>query len=52
VWGYVKSRVAKQLPENKEELKQRLVAVLRRLQKLPKIVAGFFRHPECRYAEA
>lgn len=52
VWGYVKSRVAKQLPENKDELKQLLVAVLRRLQKLPKVVAGFFHHPECRYAMA
>jgi transposase len=50
VWGYVKSRVAKQLPENKDQLKQLLVSVLRRLQKLPLLVAAFFRHPECRYA--
>lgn len=52
VWGYVKSRVAKQVPENQVELKQFLVSALRRLQKLPWVVAGFFRHPECRYAAA
>jgi transposase len=52
VWGYVKSRVAKQLPENQAELKQLLVSALRRLQKLPRVVAGFFLHPECRYAAA
>jgi transposase len=50
VWGYVKSRVAKQLPENKVDLKQRVIGVLRRLQKLPQVVESFFRHPECRYA--
>jgi hypothetical protein len=52
VWGYVKTRVAKQLPENKDDLKQLLVSVLRRLQKLPNVVSAFFRHPECRYAMA
>jgi transposase len=50
VWGYVKARVAKQMPQNIDDLKQLVVAVLHRLQKLPKIVAAFFRHPECQYA--
>ena len=50
VWGYVESRVAKQVPENKVDLEQQVIRVLRRLQKLPQMVESFFRHPECRYA--
>lgn len=50
VWGYLKTRVAKQLPQNKEELKARVLAVLRRIQKLPALVQSFFRHPDCQYA--
>ncbi len=50
VWGYVKPRVAKQLPENKIELKRLVVGALRHLQKLPDLVKSFFHHPECRYA--
>ena len=49
VWGYVKTRVAKQLPENLVELKQFVIGVLRRLQKLPDIVRSFFKHPDCQY---
>ena len=50
VWGDVKTRVAKQLPENQVELKQFVIRVLRRLQKLPDIVRSFFKHPDCQYA--
>lgn len=50
VWGYVKARVAKQMPQNKDDLKTRVMAVLRRIQKLPKLVQSFFRHPDCQYA--
>lgn len=50
VWGYVKTRVAKQLPENQTELKQFLIGVLRRLQKLPDIVRSLFKHPDCQDA--
>lgn len=50
VWGNVKKRVAKRLPQNKVELKQMLIGALRRLQKMPAIVRGFFSHPDCRYA--
>lgn len=50
VWGNVKSRVAKRLPQNKIELKQMLLGALRRLQKLPALVRGFFRHADCCYA--
>ena len=50
VWGYIKPRVAKQIPENKLELKTFVIAALRHLQKLPELLKSFFRHPECRYA--
>ncbi len=50
VWKNVKTRVAKQVPQNKEELKKMLLGALRRLQKLPAIIQGFFRHPQCQYA--
>jgi transposase len=50
VWGYLKTRVAKQLPQNKEDPKARVLAVLRRIQKLPALVQSFFRHPDCQYA--
>lgn len=52
VWNHVKTRVAKQLPQNAVELKQKLLGALRHLQKLPAIVRGFFQHPDCRYAMA
>jgi transposase len=50
VWGNVKARVSKQLPKTMGELKSKIIGALRRLQKLPEIVQGFFHHPECRYA--
>lgn len=50
VWAHVKARVSKRLPSSKDELKSMLLAALRRLQKLPEIVIGFFLHPECCYA--
>ena len=50
VWGHIKPRVAKQVPENTLELKQFVISALRRLQNLPELVKSFFRHPECRYA--
>lgn len=50
VWGNVKSRVAKRLPQNQVELKQMLGSALRRLQNMPALVRGFFHHPHCRYA--
>lgn len=50
VWGYIKPRVAKKIPENKIELRRFVIGALRHLQKLPELVKSFFRHPECRYA--
>jgi transposase len=50
VWAHVKTRVAKATAQTKDELKSMVDRTLRRLQKLPDIVAGFFRAPTCRYA--
>jgi len=50
VWAWVKAKVARQLPQNKEVLKQFVLSALRSLQKLPDIVQSFFRHPDCIYA--
>lgn len=50
VWGHVKSRVAKATVQTKDELKNMVQRTLRRLQKLPNVVVGFFRAPTCRYA--
>ena len=50
VWAHVKTRVAKATTQTKDELKTMVERTLRRLQKLPDIVAGFFRAPTCQYA--
>ena len=50
VWAWVKPKIARQLPQNKEVLRQFLISALRSLQKLPDIVQSFFRHPDCAYA--
>ncbi len=50
VWGNVKARVRERLPKSIHELKRMVLCALRHLQKLPHVVQGFFRHPECRYA--
>jgi transposase len=52
VWAHVKTRVAKATTQTKAELKSMVNRTLRRLQKLPEIVAGFFCAPTCRYAAA
>ena len=50
VWGHVKKQVSRQIPQSQDDLKFLVLSALRRLQKPPHIVAGFFRHPQCRYA--
>jgi hypothetical protein len=45
----VKATVAKQTVANKRDLKEQASHALQRLRALPKVVAGFFRHPHCRY---
>lgn len=51
-WAHIKSRIAKATVQTKEELKVQVERTMRRLQRLPKIVAGFFRAPTCSYAAA
>ena len=50
VWDHVKKQVSRQILQSQGDLKFLVLSALRRLQKLPHIVAGFFRHPTCRYA--
>lgn len=52
VWGNVKTRVAKMAIQTKDELKSVVHGALRRLQKMPHLVASFFRTPSCYYASA
>jgi transposase len=47
VWKNVKERVAKQGPTDKYQLRILVREALERLQKLPSIIAAFFRDPEC-----
>jgi transposase len=49
-WAHIKTRVAKATAQTKEELQRSVKSVMRRLQKLPNIVAGFFGTPTCAYA--
>lgn len=51
-WAHIKSRVAKATVQTMDQLKQQVDRTMRRLQKLPRIVAGFFRAPTCAYAAA
>lgn len=50
VWNNVKARVAKAAPMTKQELITKVQAALRRLLKMPELVASFFRTPSCAYA--
>jgi transposase len=50
-WGHIKTRIAKATVQTKEELKAMVERVMRRLQRMPHIVAGFFHAPTCAYAK-
>lgn len=52
VWGNVKARIAKMGVQTKDQLKAVVHGALQRLQKLPQLVASFFRAPTCLYASA
>jgi transposase len=52
VWGNVKARVAKSAPMTKDELVAEAKNALRRLLRLPQLVASFFLTPSCSYAAA
>ena len=51
-WGHIKTRIAKATVQTKHELKAMVERVMRRLQKMPEIVAGFFHAPTRAYARA
>ncbi|MDH0318817.1 IS630 family transposase [Aeromonas caviae] len=51
-WAHIKSKVAKATVQTKHDLKKQVERAMRQLQKLPSIVAGFFRTPTCAYAAA
>ena len=51
-WAHVKTRIAKQTAQTKGELKAVVQGALRHLQRVPHVVAGFFRAPTCAYAQA
>lgn len=51
VWRSVKNHgVGRKTVFGPDQLKSAVIGYLRRLQKIPKIVAAFFKHPDCRYA--
>lgn len=52
VWAHVKRSVSKQLVQSFDEMKSLALSALRRIQKLPDIVKGFFQQQECQYAAA
>jgi len=51
VWNHAKNhQIGKQVITGPDQMKKLVISALRRLQKLPAIIQGFFRHPECKYA--
>lgn len=52
-WNYTKRHnIGRRMIKGPDHLKRLAVGALRKLQKLPAIIKGFFRHPECSYASA
>lgn len=49
VWAHVKRDVAKRTVVNLEQMKRLALGALRRIQRLPELVRGFFHQPECAY---
>jgi transposase len=48
-WGHIKTRIAKTTVHTREELQAMVECVMRRLQEMPGIVAGFFPAPPWAY---
>jgi len=52
VWNNVKSKnVGRKAVYEQDQLKIAVMSQLRRLQKLPKIILNFFKHPDCVYTD-
>ncbi len=50
-WNFTKRHnIGKRTIKGPDHLKRLAIGALRKLQKLPEIIRGFFRHPECAYA--
>lgn len=50
LWNQTKSKgVGRKVVFGPDQLKSAVISKLRSLQKLPKIIASFFRHPDCAY---
>lgn len=53
VWSYTKRHnIERRMIKGPDHLKRLAIGALRKLQKLPWVIQGFFRHPECIYASA
>jgi transposase len=53
LWNHTKSKaVGRKVVFGPDQLKSSIVSKLRSLQKLPKIISSFFRHPDCAYTIA
>ena len=51
LWNHAKNhQIGKSTIVGPDQMKSVVIGALRRIQKLPNIVLGFFRHPECVYA--
>ena len=51
-WAHVKKHIGRTTARTKAELKAVVHRAMRRLQKMPTVVAGFFHAPTCAYAKA
>ena len=50
LWNHTKNNgVGRQPVNGPDQLKRAVINKLRSLQKLPKLISSFFRHPDCRY---
>lgn len=51
VWSHVKRKIAKATTQTKEGLKAAVKSALKKLQRMPDVVTGFFHFPSCAYAQ-
>jgi len=53
LWNHTKENgVGRKIVYGPDQLKSIIINKLRSLQKLPKKIASFFRHPDCAYIQA
>jgi len=51
VWKNIKEHVAKKPRSTKQDIQKFLIEALDRIQKMPEIILGFFRHPDCGFVK-